>query len=297
MIKMEDTNMKKMTAIMLTLALILSLAACGTINELRDIAAGLETGAPAAGRGADGGNNNPGGSPSGQTDAPGIDNSGGSGSSDGGNNSGGSPSGQTDAPDGSGDSSSDSSDVVDTQDGTLLSKEYIVIMETGEYHMVFKSSLMGKETISDGYYKDGMSAVTMEQTGIGEVTVITKGDKVYYIMHDMGVYTVTTPSEYGDSTGSEVYDRGQQFIGSGRAEFDGKERVYEEYNVDSTSSLRYFFDGTDFVGVAIMTAGVPFMEMVILSFDSYVPAGVFDVPAGYTDMSGLAGAMGNIAGN
>ncbi|MDD3168606.1 MAG: hypothetical protein PHC91_03960 [Eubacteriales bacterium] len=164
--------------------------------------------------------------------------------------------------------------------GDLLSAAYVDMMKENKYLMSYKATMEyeGQSTEMEATVAvigEDMS-ITSKGEGI-ESSMIIKGDKIYMIDH--AGKTVTSFMQSQDmvdqmDTGA-IDAEGINYIGTGKE--DGL--VFEEY-ATLNGSMKYFFDGKDLVKIAVDSDDGT-MVMEILEMSSDVPAGMFEIPAGY----------------
>jgi hypothetical protein len=270
-------HMRKVFALLLVLTFVLALSACSALldDSLKDLGTLILQGDTPSG-GSPSGSSPSGGSP---TDAPDT----GTDASDAGN-----------VTDGSPDSTDSPSTIVPTTapDGTpLVSSKVLSAFAEGEYHWVFKSDVAGFSMMSEGWYKNGMSASASETMGI-EQRIVQRDGKVWTFMPTLQMYNVQDVDAY-DGSDPETWDDGMEFSQSGRRVFAGVERYFEEYVIAGYTYTYFFDDRDEFVGLEAVVDGMT-VVIEVLSFDTDVPDSAFDVTIedGWMDIGALGGMFG-----
>lgn len=172
-----------------------------------------------------------------------------------------------------------------------LSETYQNMMDDGEYTIKYKilTNVNGDDddemeiTLA---LMDGMSVMVMDSDDL-ETTTINRDNKIYIVNHESrsimvmdqgaqveGEDSATSPKELN------VYD--MEYIGSGRENFMGKERPYEEYSFEG-GSTKYYFDGDDLDGMVI-TKGELTTIMEIEEISDTVNKTIFELPTGYQEI-------------
>jgi hypothetical protein len=258
--------MKKIVALTLALILALSLAACGGDG------------------GSSGGSSSGGGSrtstPRPSNTAPGDNGDNGSSSDDPAPGDDGKPDGW---PGFSGDNGG----------GELAS--LIGWMLDGTYSYDFTMTMEGPEggfEASGSMAADGDRFAQSQEMVVGGMRVkqrVIQRDGKMYTIDDENKYYLEMPVEaYTPDVGVTDYT-GIKKIGSGTGDINGRRLPYEDYSMGTADSeVRFYVDGKDVY--AIVTEVEGYKTTIIISNPSNrVPAGVFDLPAGYTDMGAMFG--------
>ena len=153
----------------------------------------------------------------------------------------------------------------------------------GNYHMKAVMTIEGIETTMETYAKDDMVAMIMDVEGISSRTLV-RDDMVYIISDESKTYmTIPVASDGPAVQGEDLVTAGMKPTGSGRDEFNGRTLPYEEYSDEDGNTTQFFMDGATLAGTRSIIGGIV-MEFVIISLDNNIPAGVFDLPAGYEGM-------------
>ncbi|MCL2327909.1 MAG: hypothetical protein FWC39_05275 [Bacteroidetes bacterium] len=174
--------------------------------------------------------------------------------------------------------SAESSSVSNTGDG--LSATYFNMLNSGTYHLKAKmKGGDGSETTMESYYKDGMTAVTMEMEGHSSKMIYR--DNKMYIINDAGKTYMVMPIPQNSSSNEAVKTDGMTRTGSGTAEFNGKNLPYEEYSSSEGGKAQFFLDGKKIAGIRNIIDNESVMDIIISVLDTNVPANAFDVPSGY----------------
>lgn len=164
--------------------------------------------------------------------------------------------------------------------GNLLSGAYVEMMKKNEYLMTYKATMnfegQSMDVEATIAVKGEDSAMISKGEGF-ETVMIFKDKRVYMIDH--ASKTVTSWAEAGAymgdmETGTFETD-GMAYLGSGREEGF----VYEEYSTEG-GNVKYYFDGKDLVRIRTKIEGQE-MTMDIIEMSNKVPAGMFEIPAGY----------------
>ena len=160
--------------------------------------------------------------------------------------------------------------------GDLLSAAYVDMMKNNEYLMKYKASMdfEGQKMEVEATIAASGDNSAMQSRGEGfETSVIIKDSKVYMIDHTSKTVTSWTQTQ-ADQTEAFNAD-GMTYVSSGKE--DGL--VYEEYSTGE-GNVKYYFDGPDLKKIATTVEGQT-VVMEILEMSNNVPAGMFDIPAGY----------------
>jgi len=160
--------------------------------------------------------------------------------------------------------------------GDLLSSTYVEMMKNNEYMMKYKTTMdfEGQSTeMETTMAVSGDNTAVISKGGGFESTIIIKDDNVYMVDHTSK--TVMTWAQTQEDE-KETFDmEGIAFLGSGKE--DGL--TYEEYSA-AGSNMKYYFDGKNLVKISAAVGGQK-MVMEILEMSETVPAGMFEIPAGY----------------
>ncbi|MDR0531339.1 MAG: hypothetical protein LBG83_04655 [Oscillospiraceae bacterium] len=158
-----------------------------------------------------------------------------------------------------------------------LSKNIIEAFASGNYHYKMTQKNEGGETVIEVWKKDGKEATDVVM-GAFKSSTIKKDGKVYVIDEDKKSYTVTT-----DHTppGSGIIDAANTFKNTGKAEFNGTELAYDEYEGEG-GTVMIFVENDALKGIRTVINGVT-EDKVYDAYDTDVPDSVFELPADYTE--------------
>jgi len=162
--------------------------------------------------------------------------------------------------------------------GNGAAAPYFKMISSGTYHMKAKMKVEDNETTMEAYYKDGMTAVKMEMSGMSN-KMIFRDNQMYIINDDTKTYMVIPTTENPSNKTLKADD--MTLIGSGKAEFNGKNLSYEEYSNPEDGKSQFFFDGAKLVGIRNVISDEGIIDMIISVLDQNVPANAFDIPSGY----------------
>jgi hypothetical protein len=131
-------------------------------------------------------------------------------------------------------------------------------------------------------------AMTMEMTVEGQAVksrTIKKGDTMY-VVDDVNRMIMQMPVEMNMTEGMMTDYSGIVKTGEGTGEIDGKTLPYEEYAESETgATVRYYLEGGQVYGLESDYEGYKSV-MIIANPSNRAPAGAFDLPEGYTDFGG-----------
>ena len=132
------------------------------------------------------------------------------------------------------------------------------------------------------------AAYTTEMTVEGEQIksrMIMKDDKVYIINDESKTIMVMATSDE-DTDESVMTDyTGIVKVGSGRGEINGRNLPYDEYSdAEMEASVKYYYDGDKIYGYVTESERNK-STMIITNQKNSVPAGAFDLPDGYVQIS------------
>ena len=159
-------------------------------------------------------------------------------------------------------------------------------MESGTFHIkmvVLSGASTGIEAGMEIelYAKNGMMAMAMNVMGM-DARMVIKDNKSYIIIDDFEMVLVSdaSPEDEIDGLGSTS---NMTYAGSGSGAFNGKTYAYDEYTDSDGGRFFYYVDGSTFKGMRTIIDGET-VDIEIVSFDTNVPDGVFNIPADYTIM-------------
>ena len=162
------------------------------------------------------------------------------------------------------------------------------IYESGTFQMKATMRAEDESVELEMYVKDNMIAMIMS-AGPERMRVVQRDNKSY-IINDRERQIVIAPVE--DEAVHGIVDTEEiRFISSGTANFNGKNYTYEEYLSDADRML-FFVDGNKLVGIRTIAAEVGTVDMVVHSFESFVPEVAFQIPTGY-EVHDLTEFIGN----
>lgn len=171
-----------------------------------------------------------------------------------------------------------------------LSETYQRMMDDGKYTMKYKTTMNNG---NDDYeveitlaVLDDMSAMIMDGEDF-ESVILNKDNSIYMIDHENRTILIMPEGnqvnqEEPTTSPENLKNYDLQYIGSGREDFLGKERQYEEYSFEG-GSTKYYFDGDDLDGM-VMTMNGQTTIMEIEDFSDTVNENLFILPEGYQEM-------------
>ncbi|WP_089610581.1 hypothetical protein [Dehalobacterium formicoaceticum] len=171
-----------------------------------------------------------------------------------------------------------------------LSEVFQKIMANGKYTMKYKTTLNvdgdSSEIETTLAVKDNMTAMIMDSDG-NKSMIINKDNTLYMINHEnktMIVMPENTQQNEEETPASpdELSDYKLEYVGSGREDFLGDERQYEEYNFEG-GRTKYYFDGDNLAGLAI-TIDEHTTTMKIEEMTETVDESLFEIPSGYQEI-------------
>lgn len=172
-----------------------------------------------------------------------------------------------------------------------LSETYQNMMDDGKYTMKYKIiTNMNDDDDNEMEIRlavmDGMSAITMDLDDL-ETTTINRDNKIYIVNHENRTIMVMNQGaqvagEDSSTSPEDLNDYDMEYVGSGRENFMGKERPYEEYSFEG-GSTKYYFDGNDLDGM-IITIGDNITIMEIEEISDTVNETLFELPLGYQEI-------------
>lgn len=237
--------MKKVFAILCTLALTLSLAACGAKEAVQDVVRDV----------LDDSNTQSGSTaPTSQAAADSSES----------------------VPAGDGATGAAMESLIDWMMGGIFSYDFTLY---SEYEGAVSEG-SGSVAMSGGNF-----AMTSEQTseGVTSKVRILVLDDVTYIIDDASKLIMKMSGSALDMTGGIPTDYEEMVaVGSGTGEVNGKTLPYEEYTVEGVST-KYYMDGGMVYAIESTYEG-SYTLMIISNASNSVPAGAFDLPEGYMEM-------------
>jgi hypothetical protein len=170
------------------------------------------------------------------------------------------------------------------------SGEFVEIMESGTYYLDCSAYVTGIET-SMKMAVDGADN-SIEVSGIGfPVRMLTLDGKMYYMNDEKKVYMMIEGEEVPDPVDSGILDyEGIEFGKNGNgtisdlAGIDDNAYDYEEFNVgtgEDTAVVRYYFKDDNLYAIEVKMGEVG-STMVINQLTKNIPAGLMEMPSGYT---------------
>ena len=164
-----------------------------------------------------------------------------------------------------------------------ITDTFVNIFSSGSYHMKAKMITDGVEATMESYVKRDIMAVIMETHGVTMRTVMR--DNKVHIIDNAEKTVMTMPASMGAPGSTPAVDTNKMnYLGSGTANFHGKNLPYDEYSVDNGGKTQLFVDGNKLAGIRNISGG-NVADIVILVLDQNVPDSVFEIPAGYTQIS------------
>ena len=163
--------------------------------------------------------------------------------------------------------------------GDLLSATYVDMMKNDQYLMKYKASMdiEGQTMNVEATIAVSGDKSAVKSSGNGfESFMIMKDGKVYMI--DDASKTITSWAQTQNDQSEAFSTDGLEYVGSGK---EGG-LVYEEYKT-ADNNVKYYFDGKDLVKISSVVEGQT-VVMEILEMSNDVPAGMFEIPAGYQMM-------------
>ena len=162
---------------------------------------------------------------------------------------------------------------------------FFKIFTSGTYHMKAKTTVGKTTTEVEIYCKGGMTAVVTSAEG-ESMRIVSKNNKTYMIFETSKM--IMLAPEGGQGFKKPETEK-ITFTGTGTAVFAGKSLPYDEYaNADGTKS-QYFVDGNKLAGIRNIAPKEGISDIVISVLDQNVPNTIFDIPDGYTNLSGFGG--------
>ncbi len=171
-----------------------------------------------------------------------------------------------------------------------LSEVYQKMMKSGRYTMKYKTimDMDGNEVEMEitMAVMDGMSAMVMDSDMLESITINRDGN-IYIISHEnktMMVLPEGTQMETEEEsiTPVELGEYTMEYAGSGKEDFMGKERKYEEYVMEE-GKVKYYFDGNDLEGIS-SSIGEHTTLMEIEEMSDTVDETLFELPLGYQEI-------------
>ena len=167
------------------------------------------------------------------------------------------------------------------QTGNKTTEKYFSELSSGFYHMKIKmSGLPGMNGEMEIYAKDGLQAMRVESE-LGAMRVVHRDNKVYSIIESQKMYIVTDIAK-AVNTG-RIVTEGMNYLGSGAAEFNGRNLPYDEYTNKDGYKMRLFTDGGRLAGIQNI-AEETVVEIIIFVMDKDIPDGVFEIPSDYQEI-------------
>ncbi|MDR0839908.1 MAG: hypothetical protein LBN26_00755 [Christensenellaceae bacterium] len=162
-------------------------------------------------------------------------------------------------------------------------------MKSGTFSYDFDMTSEGggqKTQASGSMAMDGNNiAITTETTAEGQkikAKIIIK-DGTTYIIDDMSKTILIMANAGAEMTGGIASDYSDiALVGSGTGEINGKTLPYEEYASEGVT-IKYYLEGGQVYGTESEYEGYKTV-MIITNPSNKIPAGAFDLPAGYTEM-------------
>ena len=158
------------------------------------------------------------------------------------------------------------------------------IFKSSTYHMKWKILGGIVETV-ESYKKNGMVASVIGEQG-QTMRMVMRDNKIYSINDsEKTVLLLPTPMQAG-LPGDTTEDNADimNYIGSGTADFQGKNLAYDEYSVGGVAKRQFFVDSNKLAGMRYINDGFV-VDMVVLELDQNVPDSAFEIPAGYIQTS------------
>ena len=178
--------------------------------------------------------------------------------------------------------------------GPDLLDTLICWMIGGTFSYDFESTVTGGgETIEQvgTMAVDGSNfAIASEMSVAGEKVkskIISKDGKMYVIDDENRMVIIMSGmSGLGDMLEGTMTDySGIEEVGSGMGEIGGKTLPYVEYRESELGSIvKYYMDGGQVYGIESEFEGYKSV-LIITNASNKVPAGAFDIPSGYTEMT------------
>lgn len=172
-----------------------------------------------------------------------------------------------------------------------LSKNYIEIMESGNYYMAFRTTTTVEGEMMEA---ETMMTVSGDRTAMHSKsaetdTVMVMMDGNIYMIDHAGKTVIVMPqtTTEGEETLPEIPESSEpievddiEYIGSG--EEDGL--VYEEYRTESGTQIFYYFDGSDLKKIKTIDEAFESV-MEILELSDNVLEDAFVIPADYQQVT------------
>lgn len=169
-----------------------------------------------------------------------------------------------------------------------LAQVYQDMMKNGKYTMKYKTtmSIEGNEREIEITLAvlDGMTAMIMDSDEF-ETTTLFRDEAIHLINHETRTIMIMPeglPTENEEISPDDLGQYDMVYVGSGREDFMGKDRKYEEYAVED-GSIKYYFDGDDLDGMKmVMGDNISIMEIEEMS--NTVNESLFELPSGYQEI-------------
>ncbi len=176
--------------------------------------------------------------------------------------------------------------------GVPISKMYIDIIKSNNYFM--KAKVSGVSNVSEFAVSVSSESTAMEThtNGVLYNTVI-KGGVTYMIDHQSKI-VITSSAEVANSASNMAGDKlvadGITFVNTTNGTFDGQSCSYDEYNVPSGGTMRFYFNDHALVGIESSVQGLT-TRYSIEELSAGHRSAMHNIPADYQllDMASLGG--------
>ncbi len=181
------------------------------------------------------------------------------------------------------------SDAGTPADGAAM-ESLIDWMRTGtfSYDFTLTTEYQGQKTESTGSMAmdDGNYAMTSEQVVDGQQVksrvLILDGE--VYVIDDASMLIMKVGTAGPEITGGLPTDFSEiTLVGTGEGEVNGRTLPYEEYTAEG-ANVKYYMDGDMVYAIESEYEGA-WSLMIISNATNTVPAGAFDMPEGYMEMT------------
>ena len=166
-----------------------------------------------------------------------------------------------------------------------VADKFFNTFSTGTYHMKAKVIDSNAEATMEMFVKKDLTAMNIQAQG-QKMRMVMRDNKMHMIDDEQKMVMIMPMSmqAVGNAASAKVDTEVMRYVGSGKANFHGKNLPYDEYSIDGGGKSQLFVDGSKLAGVRNISNGTV-IDVVVLELDQNVPDSVFQIPAGYTQMS------------
>ena len=159
---------------------------------------------------------------------------------------------------------------------------YFNTLNSGKYRLKSELIANGQTTNIEIFVNDGKVAANYEVSGIKARDIAPNDGYVYTILDANKRYT-RLPTSDNDVSNFSRLTAEMTFSNSGSGEFQGQILDYVEYKDNKNTSLTLFIDNNKLSGIRYINVNNnEIQEFINIELDQNIPAGVFDLPVGYT---------------